>query len=354
MGDTGRRRRNASGAGTERSEGAGLQREASQLIMSASPDGIVAVDEHGIIRLANPAAAELFARPTSELVGSPFGFPITVDEPSEIDVVHRDGRTHVVEMRVTATTWEGQTFHVVGLRDVTRRRHAERELQTALEQQNVVLSIAAHDLHAPLAAIGVLAHLLRTRRGTLTEEQTGEFLERIAERTDRLQGLIRQLLTASLIDSEDTGGAPEPVLAYEFILERLGEFHERVQDVRVSCSPELVAFVDRREFAIMLDNYLDNAVNHGRPPIEVEAIGRADRVEIRVRDAGPGVPDAFVPQLFHRGSRAPHGDRDTEGSGLGVWITRHLAQANGGDAWYEPSEGAGACFGLYLPSTPPP
>jgi signal transduction histidine kinase len=98
----------------------------------------------------------------------------------------------------------------------------------------------------------------------------------------------------------------------------------------------------------MLNNYLDNAFAYGRPPVEVRAAGQAGWVEVRVCDGGSGVPDAFASRLFARFSREPRVAGETEGTGLGLWIVRSLAQANGGGAWYEPNPGGGSCFCLRL------
>ncbi|MGW1680001.1 PAS domain-containing sensor histidine kinase [Saccharopolyspora sp. NPDC002376] len=321
-------------------------------MVEASADGIVAVDERGIIRLANPAAEMLFARSTGDLVGSVFGAPTVVHQTSEIDLIQPDGSARVVEMRVTATTLHGEHVYVAALRDVTRRKQAEQDLEVALERQTTVVAVAAHELRTPVAAIKLLVHLLREGRATLSEEQTVELIDEIAAGIDRLQALMHKLLTASRIDAEDTRASPEPVRVLEALLERLADFEEKAQDVSLSCSPDLVAVVDRYELSEMLTNYLENAFTYGRPPVEVRATEQSGWVEIRVCDRGPGVPDSFVPHLFERFSRELRARRQMEGTGLGLWIVRSLARATGGEVWYEPNDDEGACFCLRLQGTP--
>ncbi|WP_189217683.1 MULTISPECIES: PAS domain-containing sensor histidine kinase [Streptomyces] len=322
--------------------------------MSGAPDGIVAVDEEGVIRLCNPAAAELFGRPATELVGAPFGFPVVAEEAAEIDLVLPSGAARVVDMRVTATNAAGERLHIATLRDVTERRSAERELEAALERQDAVVAVAAHELRGPLAAISVLAHTLRDAGARLTEEQRTDIAERVIERTERLQTLVRRRLTAARIDARATHVAPQPVPVLEFVLERLAELGEHAAQVDVSCPPGAVAYVDRGDFREMLVNYLENAFTYGRPPVGIHVTEPAAHLEVRVRDHGPGVPPDFVPRLFRRFSRAPDAVRNAEGTGLGLWIVRALARAGGGDAWYEPvaAEG-GAAFCLRLRRGPP-
>jgi signal transduction histidine kinase len=318
-----------------------------QVVVSASADGIVAVDDQGIIRLCNPAAEELLARPATQLVGREFGFPLA-EGVAEIDLVLPRRRSRVVEMRVTSATWNDRRVHVVALRDMTRRRHLEAELEAALERQNSVIAVAAHELRNPLAAIAALAHTLRDSNATLNEDQRADMIERIAERTDRLQALMRKLLTASRIDAASQVAADQGVPILEFLLEHLSEFEPKNIDVRLSCAPDLLAVVDRGDLGEILTNYLENAVAYGRPPVEIRVTSHKNQVEIRVRDHGPGVPPAFIPRLFERYSRDPHAQLTTEGSGLGLWIARNLAHANGGEAWYEPSQDNGACFSIRL------
>lgn len=319
----------------------------SHIIVSAAADGIVAVDDHGFVLVCNPAAERLLGRPAAELVGSHFGYPIA-EGVTEIDLVLPGGRSRVVEMRVTSATWEDSHLHVASLRDVTQRRQLEQDLGAALEHQNIVVAVAAHELRNPLAAIAVLAEVLRDRRAVLTDRQRAAAADRIAERTHYLRALIAKLLSASRIDAKGPPPPPEPVALFEFLLERLAEMALGEFDVRLSCDPELEALVNRGELAEMVTNYLENALAYGRPPIEIRASLRDSHVEVRVCDSGPGVPATFVPHLFDRFTRAPAARRDKDGTGLGLWIVRTLAEANGGEAWYEPGGKGGACFCLRL------
>lgn len=323
-----------------------------QAMVTASADGIVAVDQHGIIRLCNPAAEVLFGRPAGELVGSPFGFPMVVHQTSEIDLLSPGRPPHVAEMRVTLTTWQGERIYVAALRDVTHRKEAEHDLEIALERQTTVVAVAAHELRTPVAEIKLLVHLLRDRLSTLSEARIIEIVDQIADRMDGLQALMHKLLAASRLDAEASRTTSEPVAVLELILERLAEFGEKAQGVELSCTPDLVAFVERQELSEMLTNYLENAFVYGSPPCEVRAVEQSGWVELRVCDHGPGVSEEFVPHLFQRFSREPTVGREVEGTGLGLWIVRSLAHANGGSAWYEPNDDGGSCFCLRLRATP--
>jgi signal transduction histidine kinase len=325
------------------------QRDISQLILAASADGIVAVDDQGIIRLCNRAAEELLDRPAQELIGAPFGFPVVADRAAEVELMLPGGGERVVEMRATTTTLDGQRLHIVALRDVTRHKQADRELEAALERQNLVVAIAAHELHNPLAAISVMAHVLQDQQAAMTAAQRARIIDSIVERTTGLQRLVRKLLTASSIDAVGIRTVPARVPVLEVIVEQVSDAGTSPGAVQVSCSPGLAILADRAEFSMMLANYLDNALAYATPPIAIQAAARERWAEIRVTDHGPGVPGSFAPHLFERYTRAPETQRKAEGTGLGLWIVRTFARANGGDAWYEPNANGGSCFCLRLP-----
>ena len=334
---------------------AGFHDDISRLIVAVSADGILAVDDNGIICQCNKAAEDLFARSAADLVGSPFGFPIAVGV-SEIDLILPSSQKRVVEMRVNATTLRGEPLHVAALRDVTRHRDAERALEAELERQNIVLAVAAHELHSPLAAISLLAHVLRDDETVLPPGRRAEITDRIIDRIDYLQTLVRKLLTASRIDAAGRNPVVERVPVLGVIIEQLADVEQKSKDVLVSCPEGLDAVVDRAELSEMIANYLENAFAYGTPPIEIRASAQTGWVSILVIDHGPGVPDSFVDQLFDRFTRGPgSGEHRADGTGLGLWIVRSLAWANGGDAWYEPGKRLGARFCLSLPQavTPP-
>ncbi len=255
-------------------------------------------------------------------------------------------------MRTTSTKLDGEHLQIVALRDVTLRKRAERDLETALEQRNAVLAVAAHELHSPLAAIGVLAHVLadqQATQATMPPAEVAQIIDRIIGLTGRLQLLVDRLLTAARIDAVGVRPVPERVSVLEVIMEQLAHIEPKPEDVHVSCEPGLTVLADRSELSIMLANYLDNALAYASPPVEVQAAERHGRAAIRVIDSGPGVPPSFAPELFDRFTRAPATEQRSEGTGLGLWIVRTFAHANGGAAWYEPGDGEGSAFCLDLP-----
>jgi len=108
----------------------GQYRQEAQYILEHSGDGTVIVDDDGIVRYCNPAAAHLLGYKQAELVGQNFGFPIVSEENTTLDLF-RPGNAAplVVEMRAVEMQWQGATSHLATLRDVTDRIQAEQDLR---------------------------------------------------------------------------------------------------------------------------------------------------------------------------------------------------------------------------------
>lgn len=316
-------------------------------MLAAAADGVVAVDDRGIMRFGNSAAAQLLGL-SGDVAGHPLGHELAPGHADELRVSGPDGE-RVLEARTTTTHVAGERLRVAVLRDVTQRKQSERALETALDRQNAALAVAAHELHSPLAAIGVLAHVLADRQVSMEIPERAKLAERIAELSGRLQMLMRRLLTSVQLEAGGTRAAPGPCRVLEVIIDQLALVNAGPRKVRVHCSPGIAATVDRAELTMMLANYVDNALAYAKPPIEISADEHGSWTEIEVRDHGTGVPADFQPLLFERFARAPEAERKVAGIGLGLWIVRTLARAAGGDAWYEPAGKDGSRFMLRLP-----
>ena len=101
-----------------------------QEIVAASADGMVIVDQAGMILFVNPAVEELFGCGEEDLMGRPFGFPVVADDTAEIDIVRKGGEYRVAEMRVVPLDWNGQPALLASLRDITERKQTENQLAT--------------------------------------------------------------------------------------------------------------------------------------------------------------------------------------------------------------------------------
>lgn len=100
----------------------------SRALLENSADGIVVIDQKTLVRYVNPAAEILLGRSSNELLSRPFGYPLTPDEPTEIEITGMEGQTVIAELRVVDTAWEGQPAYLASLRDITERKQDEQRL----------------------------------------------------------------------------------------------------------------------------------------------------------------------------------------------------------------------------------
>ena len=237
--------------------------------------------------------------------------------------------------------------------DVERRNveEANADLKVVNEAMRGFVAVAAHDLRSPLTSIVGFSTVLTSNWAAFSEEDRRKFVATIDRQSQNLVRLVDDLLTLSNIEGGVLNTRPELIVLGEAIDRYLEASGGDTASVSVSCAPDLVVRVDPSHLRRILDNYLQNAFKYGEPPVRIEAIRVGDVVEVRVLDHGPGVPPEFVARLFGKFARADtSGTRTEKGVGLGLSIVRGLAEANGGEARYEPGARNGGCFLVRLPA----
>jgi signal transduction histidine kinase len=237
-------------------------------------------------------------------------------------------------------------------RSMLELTRTNEELRVAGELTQQFLAITSHELRNPIATAVTFGSTLRKRWGSMPEEQKLWFVEVIDRQARRLARLVDDLMTLTRLQEGVLQTEPSAIDVAEAIEEALDEFAEERAPIKVSCPPGLAVLADWDHLQQMIANYVGNALKYGEAPISIEADGAGAMVEIRVRDSGEGVPLTFLPHLFDRFTRPDSATtRRVHGTGLGLYIVRSLAEAQGGKAWYEPSVPAGACFGIRLPKS---
>jgi PAS domain S-box-containing protein len=114
-------------------------------LIERSPDAFVIVDGAGVVQFVNPAAVALFGVKDSQLVGRPFGLPVTAGHTTDVDIVSRHGEVLVAEMRVVETEWNGKKAHVAVLRDITERSRAAQSMRENEKRLTLAMDVAGLD-----------------------------------------------------------------------------------------------------------------------------------------------------------------------------------------------------------------
>jgi signal transduction histidine kinase len=238
-------------------------------------------------------------------------------------------------------------------------RNIDRELALAKLKSDFVANVS-HELRTPLALIRLYAETLEMGR-LISPEKYQEYYRTIRKESERLTGLINNILDFSRIEAgkkeytfreTDLGELVHNTLdAYRFQIEQNGfTFQENI-------SPDLPPVrVDREAIARSLLNLVNNAFKYSQQErfVGVNLYRENGSVRLEVIDHGIGVPRPEQSKIFEKFYRA--GDplvHNTKGSGLGLSLVRHIAQAHGGEVWVESSPGRGSKFTLTLPIVAP-
>ncbi|MET0418977.1 MAG: PAS domain-containing sensor histidine kinase [Actinoplanes sp.] len=225
----------------------------------------------------------------------------------------------------------------------SRLREANAGLEAALAFKNDLTSMLTHDVAQPISSIASLAELLRADWDDLPDDIRLELATKIDKNTQRLIKMMNDLQMLFRLDMGSVTARRAPVPLREAAESVLAASAAGPEQVTIEIDEGLSALADRAHLIAVLQNLLANAVAYGKPPIVIHAVRHDDQVELTVADHGPGIAEDLQPNLFGRFMR---------GAGLGLFIARHLIEANGGRISYRPAEPHGACMTVTLEAAP--
>ena len=290
--------------------------------------------------------------------------PCVVPDDADVDVPVGDhmalaltGRVLPAEDRRVLAAFAAQAVVVLDRRRLQEEADRARTLAEGNRIRTALLAAVSHDLRTPLAGIKAAVTSLRSDDVEWSEQDQADLLEAIEEGADRLDHLVGNLLDMSRLQT----GTVTPLIREtdldEVIPMALGGVPEDSVDMDV---PETLPMVDvdRGLLERAVANVVENAVKYSPADtrVLVKASAIADRVEVRVVDRGPGVPDEAKDRIFEPFQRYGDSPRGN-GVGLGLAVARGFTEAIGGTLHAEDTPGGGLTMVLTLPmaaSHPPP
>ena len=358
-------------------------------LLEITPEAIVLVNVTGRIVLVNSQAEQLFGMPRAELIGQPvevllprrfhsahlrhrvaFGAQPrkrTMGDGLELFALRRGGEEFPVEISLSPIATEEGPMVMSAIRDITERKRFQQTLsdknieleQAALVKDRFFASMS-HELRTPLnAVIGFTGTLLMQLPGPLNAEQERQ-LHMVQSGARHLLSLINDVLDLARLEAKrmdldlnlrDCSGVISHVVStLKPEAEKKGlalsiDLQGRTWPVRT----------DRRALSQILLNLVGNAVKftdsgHVRVRVLERAMDGQNTILIEVDDSGPGISEQDGSHLFEAFSRGSDTTRkQREGSGLGLHLSRRLAQALGGSIAYRSEPGKGSVFTLALP-----
>lgn len=364
---------------------------------SVSLDLLCIANMDGRFTRLNPAWQELFGWTPQELYAAPYVDFIHPDDREAtiaeagrlaegIPTVAFENRYRCKDGSYKWLSWKaakgGPDTIYAAARDVTERKRASAELQQhaeavsvaraeaerANEAKNIFLSHMSHDLRTPLNSILGFAQLLDA--GNLDEERR-DYVRQILSGGRHLLDLISEVLDIARIDSGQLSLSPEPVGVREVVDRVVSLVKPIASSARVkividpSVEESVAVIADRQRFNQIVLNFLSNAVKYniegGLVTIAVERLP-ANRTRISVTDTGQGIPESKLALLFQPFERLGAEQTAVEGTGLGLALSRALAEAMGGSVGVKTAMQKGSTFWLELesaelpaiPDAPPP
>ncbi len=219
------------------------------------------------------------------------------------------------------------------------------------------ITIAAHQLRTPLSAVKWAIKMVTNEDlGEVNEEQK-ELLERGYKSNERMIRLVNDLLNASRIEEGKFGYKFENIdfnSVVDEVLENIYSFVEKNSLKLVVNKPARATniYIDREKITLALGNIVDNAIKYtpefGKILIDVSVKNKA--LNVLIKDGGVGIPKQDMPKLFTKFFRASNVVRmQTEGSGLGLFISKNIIEKHGGSMEIKSDEGKGTEVSFVLP-----
>ncbi len=348
-------------------------------ILSSMAESLIALDGNGRVVLMNQAAAILLRVAEGDAKGKNINtiLPLFKDKEPIPDTASlimeaiktngltrmlmrdnvytkdNDGRVFPIILSATSLMGYGEVEGVsaiVMFRDITEEKAID---QTKTE----FVSLASHQLRTPLTAIGWYAEMLISGdTGKINKEQKS-YLEQIAESNSRMVELVNSLLSVSRIDLGTFAINPEPTDLKEVSKSVIAELAPTIKKKKMKITevydPKVpVVSVDPKLIRIVFQNLLSNSVKYtqDKGAIEVGIKNKKTDILITVSDNGYGIPKAQQQKIFTKLFRADNvREKDTDGTGLGMYIVKSVVEQSGGEIWFESEENKGTTFFVKIP-----
>jgi two-component system, OmpR family, sensor histidine kinase KdpD len=297
------------------------------------------------------------------VVASRGGLPVTTPEEADVEVPVGDslslalrGRSLPAADRRVLGAFASYAAAALDQQRLAAEAQAAKPIAAADRMRTALLAAVSHDLRTPLASAKAAVTSLRSQDVNWAAEDHDELLATADESLDRLTHLVDNLLDMSRLQAGALSLFPRPVGLDEIVSQALDSLDPAAQGIAVDIPVSLPEIsVDPAILERVVVNLTENALRYspaGKPPL-LTASALGDRVELRVVDRGPGIPEQDRDRMFVPFQRL--GDTDnTTGVGLGLALSRGLTEAMGGTLTAEDTPGGGLTMTVSVPAVTEP
>ncbi|OGF26836.1 hypothetical protein A2303_01810 [Candidatus Falkowbacteria bacterium RIFOXYB2_FULL_47_14] len=329
-------------------------------------DGVIMFDAEKEITLVNAAATKFtglsrsgFALSSFYKLISGFDMNATINEALEggeglFKKEAQLSERYVFEISaIPVKDNQGKVFGgAVILHDITHLKEVDR-------MKTEFVSVASHQLRTPLTAIKLFTEMLLNEQvGKLKKEQR-EYLDNIYESTERMVRLVNDLLSLSRLESGSLRVEPKSTDLHDFTTNIIKEIEPLAQvkgvgiifDGASKNLPPLA--VDVNLIRQVIHNLITNAVRYSKSGGRVDVDIKKDNGEylLTIKDSGIGIPKEAQGRIFEKFFRADNAVKnETEGTGLGLYVSKMIVENSGGRIWFKSAQGEGTVFYVALPT----
>ena len=354
----------------------------SDVVINAIDDGVLAISKDGNIELINPSAQQIIGWDQGDALGlnwksvlklvtsdgkdvedleNPISQSLSKNQPTHNDklfLLTSSEKRILVSIVSSPVGTDGEGIIVV-FRDITKEKAEERE-------QAEFISTASHEMRTPVASIEGYLGLALNPATAHIDEKARDFITKAHESAQHLGRLFQDLLDISKVEDGRMKNNPkiinvneflkdifdglatkasEKQLNYIFMPDIVGESKEK------SLQPIFYANIDPDHFREVVSNLIENAIKYTPSgEVVVNVTGDDKQISVSVKDSGIGIPAEDIPHLFQKFYRVDNSDtREIGGTGLGLYLSRRLAEAMSGNLRVESKYKEGSTFYLEIP-----
>jgi len=349
---------------SDENEAAEEEKKKILAVIAYLTDGLLIFDKNNNISLINPQAEKIFNVESREVLGRsvlelshfPNIQPLIsflgggIREVSKKEIIIKEN--FILEVSsVSMIVKKEKIGSLVILHDISKEKLIER-------MKSEFVTLAAHQLRTPASAVKwTIRMLLDGEMGEMTKEQK-EAVEKTYKTNEKMIRLVDDLLNVAQI--EEGKYLSRLVLSdIEEVIQSVINFYgERIKQKNLKFKfqkskeklPQVM--LDEEKMIIAVKDILDNAIRYtpvgGRITISIRM--RIEEIEIQIQDTGLGIPRNQQNQVFTKFFRAANIKKiDTEGTGLGLYISKNIIEAHGGRIWFKSEKGKGSIFYFTIP-----
>ena len=354
----------------------------SDVVINAIDDGVLAISKDGNIELINPSAQQIIGWDQGDALGlnwksvlklvtsdgkdvedleNPIAQSLSKNQPTHNDklfLLTSSEKRILVSIVSSPVGTDGEGIIVV-FRDITKEKAEERE-------QAEFISTASHEMRTPVASIEGYLGLALNPATAHIDEKARDFITKAHESAQHLGRLFQDLLDISKVEDGRMKNNPKIINVNEFLKDIFDGLATKANEKQLnyifmpdiidegkekSLQPIFYANIDPDHFREVVSNLIENAIKYTPSgEVVVNVTGDDKQISVSVKDSGIGIPAEDIPHLFQKFYRVDNSDtREIGGTGLGLYLSRRLAEAMSGNLQVESKYKEGSTFYLEIP-----